>query len=82
MACISCPFGFTEESDMAQNYGCLPAPYDIIRMRVNHQKTWACHSDLKKPCSGAISYLQEEGLPSQIVDQKLVTIEDDWSPYI
>ncbi len=74
----SCPFSFTEQSEIAQNYGCLPSPYEIVRMRKEFGKTWACHQDPTKPCLGAIQYMKEKGLEHKIIDKQLVTI-DDWN---
>lgn len=78
----SCPWAFTEESEQIQNYGCLPTPMDIVRMRINHGKTWACHSNTDKPCLGTILALQEKGLPFKVIDPKLITEKDDWSLYV
>jgi len=78
----SCPFAFTDESEQIQNYGCLPTPYEILKMRIDHNKTWACHSDLTKPCKGAIKFLKKKNLPYKVIDLKLVTENDDWSIYI
>jgi hypothetical protein len=78
----ACPFAHTEESEKVQNYGCLPGPYEIIKMRVDHGKTWACHSDRSKPCTGAINYLKENELPYKVVDAELVTDKDDWGVYL
>lgn len=76
----SCPFAFTDKSEQAQNYGCLPTPYEIINMRVNHNKTWACHAHPDVPCVGAMLYLKEEGLSHSPI-YPLVTEKDDWSIY-
>jgi len=78
-----CPFNFfSEKSEYAQNAGCLPTPMDIVNMRVVHGKTWACHSNPDKPCLGAINYLIDKGLPHRVLDNKLVTENDDWSKYL
>lgn len=78
----SCPFSFTDASDQAQNYGCLPEPLDIVSMRVDFGKTWACHSDTTKPCAGSIRFLKEKNLPFKVIDKELVTELDDWTQFI
>ena len=76
-----CPFAYTELSDQIQNYGCLPSPNEIINMRINHGKTWACHSNLNKPCLGAIKNLKKKNLPFKVIDKKLITENDNWNLY-
>lgn len=76
-----CPFAFTEKSGEVQNYGCLPTPFQIVTMRTQHGKTWACHRDYEQPCVGAISYLKEKGLPYKVIDTKLITELDNWGAY-
>ena len=73
-----CPFAMTEASEQAQNYGCLPTAGEVIRMRVNHGKTWACHRDPRRPCAGGIAALKELGLPHMVVDPVLATEETGW----
>jgi len=75
--CDTCPFAFTDESEMAQNYGCLPTPHDIVHMRVEHGKTWACHDESERPCIGGIRHLAKHALPYSVV-RPLVTERDDW----
>jgi hypothetical protein len=75
----SCPFAFTDNSEQAQGYGCLPSPAEIIRMRVEHGRTWACHSEPTKPCAGAIRALRARGLPHHVIDPVLVTEQTGWS---
>ena len=77
-----CPFAFTDESEQIQNYGCLPTPYDIMVMRLKHGKTWACHSNPKKPCLGALEHLHKEGLQHKVIDKQLITENEDWSIYV
>ncbi len=77
-----CPFAFTDLSEKIQNYGCLPEPMDIVYMRQEHGKTWACHDDPTKPCAGALMWMKKEGLPFKVIDPILVTEEDDWNQYL
>ena len=78
----SCPFAFSDESEQAQNYGCLPTPMEILSMRLHHSKTWACHDNHKKPCLGAIQFLKEYNLSFKVIDKNLVTLDDPWNEYI
>lgn len=78
----SCPFAWTEHSERVQNYGCLPTRQDIVTMRVEHGKTWACHDEPTKPCIGAIRHLKRHGLPHKVVDPELLTERAPWERYI
>lgn len=78
----SCPFAFTDVSEYHQGLGCLPSPWDILRMREQHGKTWACHSDQTKPCAGALQYMHEEKIDCKIIDRELVTLDDDWEKLV
>jgi hypothetical protein len=71
----SCPFAYTEESEQAQNYGCLPTPFQIMAMRIVHGKTWACHSDNSKPCIGGLKNVRNHGFDNSVIDQILITEE-------
>lgn len=77
----SCPFSFSDESEIVQGYGCIPTPYDIIQMRQKHGKTWACHSNPDKPCLGALNYMKQKQLPYKVIDTKLITLDDNWEKY-
>jgi hypothetical protein len=74
----SCPFAYTDESEYIQNLGCLPSPIEILNMRVNHNKTWACHSNPTKPCKGALSRLKELKFDNKVT-YPLITENDMWS---
>lgn len=76
-----CPFAFTDRSEEVQNYGCLPSPYEIVVMRVEHGKTWACHSNPQKPCLGALRHLKQHNLPYKVIDKELVTEQSPWHLY-
>ena len=75
------PFSFTDESEQIQNYGCLPSPMDIINMRQNYGKTWACHCNPTKPCLGAINWQKEKGLEYKVIDSHLVTDDSNLEIY-
>tara|TARA_R110002153_G_scaffold181493_1_gene334785 strand:- start:3317 stop:3595 length:279 start_codon:yes stop_codon:yes gene_type:complete len=77
----SCPFSFTDESEKAQNYGCLPTPCNILHMRNEHGKTWACHSNPDKPCRGALKMLHKLGKDATIIDKDLLTYTCEWEKY-
>lgn len=78
----ACPFAWTEQSEICSNYGCLPSVLDVITMRVEHNKTWACHDDPSVPCVGAIRELKRRGLPYKVVDPDLLTEQSDWHLYV
>jgi hypothetical protein len=79
--CITCPFSFSDKADEAQNYGCLPSPFDLVNMRVHHGKTWACHYDYNKPCVGTIQFLKDNDLPYKQINPTLETEITDWHLY-
>lgn len=76
----ACPFAPTEESEIVQNYGCLPTRYEIRQMRIKHGKSWACHKDHSKPCLGAILDLKEHGHDYKV--NELIAEEDAWDEYV
>lgn len=79
--CEGCPFDFcAEATDIAQNYGCLPSPHEIVTMRVDHSKTWACHSNDKKACVGALNYLHSANKPFKVITP-LLTEKYNWAPF-
>ena len=73
-----CPLSYTAAAEQAINLGCLPSEYEIIQMRVQHGKTWACHRDPEKPCSGGIRVLRDAGLPYHVIDSVLATEQTGW----
>ena len=38
--CVTCPFSSNEHAEQAQNYGCLPTPFEIIQMTVKSGHNW------------------------------------------
>ena len=75
--CYTCPFAFTDASERAQGYGCLPTPHEILQMRTVHGKTWACHYDANKPCAGAIAELKRRGEQFKVLDPALITVDQE-----
>lgn len=62
MSCPACPFACTEESEYAQNLGCLPSPYEIRQIKLKTGKNWACHDDETRICAGYVEMARETGL--------------------
>lgn len=62
MICEGCPCAFTETSEQAQNFGCLPTIQDLFRIQ-KRGKNWACHEDDTRVCSGFAVFCKEEGYP-------------------
>jgi len=73
-----CPFADTEISARIYNYGCLPTTRQIMQLRVNHGRAWACHKDITKPCIGAIRALKEAGLPYKYLGPESLYSELDY----
>lgn len=63
-ACPGCPFneGLTDEASRAQNYGCLPTAYDIIRLKRDTGHNWACHDNENATCAGLCHSAKEQSL--------------------
>lgn len=70
----SCPFACSEESEIAQGYGCLPSEYEILGMALIYNKAWVCHSSDTKICSGVRSITMK--------DMERISLDDDWSQYV
>lgn len=73
--CISCPFSSSLESEMAQNYGCLPTPADIIELKETTGQNWSCHNDDTKLCSGYATSLKQTRPDLDIKDGGLISYE-------
>ena len=55
--CKSCPFNYeSEASHQAQNYGCLPSGYQILKIKDETGHNWACHSNNNRICNGLSKY--------------------------
>lgn len=61
MACVTCPFAFTDASEEVQNYGCLPEPRDIIRMKRESGHNWGCHYTDDVKCKGFTEHVEWMG---------------------
>lgn len=62
-----CPLNYgNETTELSQNYGCLPDPYMIAKMKAMEGKTWACHADNTKPCIGGLHLCKAMGLSTKI----------------
>jgi uncharacterized pyridoxamine 5'-phosphate oxidase family protein len=74
--CVACPFNYTDESEIAQNYGCLPAPFDIRKMYNEENKVWMCHENSKVCCKGLIQDLKEKNIPLVMKGKTFMTVNE------
>lgn len=61
--CAGCPFAMTEESEAAQNLGCLPTPQDIFALMDEQEANWSCHEQDGKLCAGYVARCRDTGTP-------------------
>lgn len=73
--CMSCPFSHSDEAEMAQNYGCLPTPKQIIEMKEKSGHNWACHSDETVLCGGFAKYIKRNRPDLNINKGQLISYE-------
>lgn len=59
MTCEACPFAFSDRSEQAQNYGCLPSPAEILRMKKSSNQNWGCHEDSSRVCAGFAAHVKK-----------------------
>ena len=65
----SCPINYgNETTEMSQNYGCLPTPYEIAKMKATEDKTWACHANTEQPCIGGLQLCKSIGLSTKVIE--------------
>lgn len=74
--CVSCPFSYNDEADQAQNYGCLPTRWDIIKMKEKSGHNWACHYDETVLCGGFARHVIEERADLDIKEGSLISYND------
>lgn len=73
--CMSCPFAHSDEAEMAQNYGCLPTPQQIVEMKEKSGHNWACHSDETVLCGGFAKYIKRNRPDLNINEGQLISYE-------
>jgi hypothetical protein len=49
---------------MAQDYGCLPGQFEIVKKFDEEGKIWACHSKPDKICKGLVNARSVTGSPN------------------
>lgn len=68
-----CPINYgNETTEISQNYGCLPDPVQIIKMRALEGLTWGCHDNPDKPCVSGVKLLKSLGLPYKVLELQKV----------
>jgi hypothetical protein len=60
--CLGCPFNMNEISEQAQNWGCLPPPYEILNIKRNHGYNWECHEGTGKVCGGFVAACRDSNI--------------------
>jgi hypothetical protein len=57
---MGCPFNINEISEQAQNWGCLPAPYEIMNIKRDYGFNWECHAGTGVMCGGFVAVCRDE----------------------
>lgn len=73
--CVTCPFSCNEHAEQAQNYGCLPSPFQIIEMKRKSGHNWACHSNENVLCGGFAKFIKDECPDLDIHTGNLISYE-------
>lgn len=58
----ACPFAYTDLSEQAQNYGCLPTPANFFEVFNATGQVISCHEDKAKKCVGFLIFAKESGV--------------------
>lgn len=60
--CTTCPFndGITDEASQAQNYGCLPTRFDMMKHFDQKGVSISCHNSAHKRCIGYYKSAQKQ----------------------
>lgn len=67
-SCLACPFNINEVSETAYNLGCLPAPYEIIKIKTQYNLNWECHNGTGKICGGFVAVCKDESIDYTVGD--------------
>ncbi|MFP7486270.1 hypothetical protein SFC65_19090 [Priestia filamentosa] len=73
--CVTCPFSFSEEAEIVQNYGCLPSAYDIMQMKEKSGHNWACHGNETVLCQGFADHIKQYRSDLDINKGNLISYE-------
>lgn len=71
--CMTCPFASSEEAETVQNYGCLPDPHSIVKMKEESGHNWACHYDDNKLCGGFANHIRQHRPDLDIREGNLIS---------
>lgn len=72
--CEGCPFNYTEETEIIQNYGCLPTSKDIVQLKKNNAD-WKCHSK-EHVCMGLVEVYTADNWEAEN-NRKVLGVEKD-----
>ena len=73
--CSACPFAFTDRSEEVQNYGCLPSPFEILKIKSESGHNWSCHDNPNKLCAGYANHIAKYRTDLNIKQGNLINYE-------
>lgn len=73
--CVTCPFSENDGAEELLNYGCLPTPYDILKMKKESGHNWACHYNENSLCRGLVEHNEKYNSDLNLTTGNLISYE-------